>query len=291
MSLTLLLICRRSISLSNFSSIRSSLLRPLNFSQTIFLAESSTLKSKYSSLKPSSSSVQNPFREPTDEKSRRLKLQEHIRFREKFQLEQDYELIYTMPRQRMYSAMHLLCTCGSIAMLTFIIIHFHREMLDIEPLLDDINQNIPSWILYSIAAMISSAFVAVLVLFSRMPIRLYYSHVRRSYALFYHPVIGVLRKKKILFRNDQYKIIPQKLDSIEAPQRSIKIRMDFGAGLFKTRKSFYLIETLFRSKPDIQRIKIKDIKDNETINNEKNKEQYPTQEETDIWETVVEKKK
>ncbi|CAF4698998.1 unnamed protein product [Rotaria sp. Silwood2] len=107
-------------------------LRPLNFSQTIFLAESSTLKSKYSSLKPSSSSVQNPFREPTDEKSRRLKLQEHIRFREKFQLEQDYELIYTMPRQRMYSAMHLLCTCGSIAMLTFIIIHFHREMLDID---------------------------------------------------------------------------------------------------------------------------------------------------------------
>ncbi|CAF1531146.1 unnamed protein product, partial [Rotaria sordida] len=37
-----------------------------NFSQTIFLAESSTLKSKYGSLKPSSSPIENPFQEPTD---------------------------------------------------------------------------------------------------------------------------------------------------------------------------------------------------------------------------------
>ncbi|CAF3462689.1 unnamed protein product [Rotaria sp. Silwood1] len=262
-------------------------LRPLNVSQTIFLAKSSTLKSKYSSLKPSSSTIQNPFHEPNDEKTRRLKLQEHIRFREKFQLEQDYELIYTMPRQRMYSLMHLLCTCGCIGMLTFIIIHFHREMLDIEPLINDTNQNIPPWILYSTAAMISSAFGIVLILFSRMPVRLYYSPVRHSYALFYHPVIGVLRKKKILFRDNQYKIIPQKLDSIETPQRSIKIRMDFGKSLFQMKKSFYLIETLFRSKRDIQKLK---MKDDETINNVNNKEQYSTQDETDIWETVMEKK-
>ncbi|CAF3816416.1 unnamed protein product [Rotaria sordida] len=287
MSLTLLFICRRSISLANFLSIRPSLLRPLHFSQTIFLAESSTLKSKYGSLKPSSSPIENPFQEPTDEKSRRLKLQEHIRFREKFQLEQDYEFIYAMPRQRLYSLMHLICTCGSIGMLTFIIIHFHREMLDMEPLVDDINRYIPPWILYSIATMIGSTFGILLIVLSRMPIRLYYSPVRHSYALFYHPVIGVLPKKKILFRDNQYKIIPQKLDSVELPQRSIKIRLEFGDGLFRTKKSFYLVESLFRSKRDIQRIKMNDIKNDETINNEK---KNPIQEETDIWQTVVEKK-
>ena len=103
-------------------------------------------------------------------------------------------------------------------------------------------------------------------------------------------MIGVLRKKKILFRNDQYKIIPQKLDSIESSQRSIKIGLEFGDGILRMKKSFYFIETLFRSRRDIYRIKMNNIKDDETVNNMKNKEQNSTQEETDIWETVVEKK-
>lgn len=132
-------------------------LRPINCSQTLFIAESSTLRSKYGSVRPSSP-AQNPFREPTDEKSRRLKLQESIRFREKFQLEQDYELIYAMPRQRMFSLMQFMCTCASVSMITFVLIHFHREMLDMEPLLSNTNQDIPPGILYSVAALIGSTF-------------------------------------------------------------------------------------------------------------------------------------
>ncbi|CAF1383015.1 unnamed protein product [Rotaria magnacalcarata] len=282
MSLTLLLICRR--------PIRLSLLRPFNVSRNLFIAESSTLKSKYGPLKHSTSSFENPFQEPTDEKSRRLKLQEHIRFQEKFQLEQDYKLIYAMPRQRIFSLMHLLCTFASVAMLTFVTIHFHREMLDMEPLLDSINKNVSPWILYSIATVIGSTFGLVLILISRIPVRLYYSPVRQSYALFYHPIIGVLRKKKILFRNDQYKMIPQKSDSIESSQRPIKICLEFGDGLLRMKKKFYLIETLFRSRRDIYRIKMNNIKDDERVNNMKDREQNSTQEETDIWETVVEKK-
>jgi hypothetical protein len=115
-----------------------------------------------------------------------------------------------------------------------------------------------------------------------MPIRLYYSPVRRSYALFYHPIIGVLRQKKILFRDNQYKLIPQKLDNIESPQRAIKIRIELGQGLLRMKSSFYLIENLFRSKRDIYKIRMNEIDNNEIKNNEQN--------ETDIWQTVVEKK-
>ncbi len=122
---------------------------------------------------------------------------------------------------------------------------------------------------------------------SRMPVRLYYSPVRHSYALFYHPVIGVFRQKKILFNNNQYKIIPQKLDNIESAERSIKIRIEIGQGLLKMKNSFYLIENYFRSKRDINTIRMKTNESDKTINNEKN----PIEEEdTGIWETVVERK-
>jgi hypothetical protein len=181
---------------------------------------------------------------------------------------------------------------------------FHRDMLDLEPILSDINQQMPVWALYSIATIIGTAFgtsimkknclffficvffaFLVLILISRMPVRLYYSPVRHSYALFYHPVIGVSRQKKILFRDDQYKIIPQKLDSIESPERSIKIRIELSQGLLRMKSSFYLIENLFRSKRDIRRIRMENIENDET-----KKEQNQTQDETDIWETVVEQK-
>jgi hypothetical protein len=109
-------------------------------------------------LKPSSPPYDNPFREPTDEKSRRLKLQEHIRFREKFQLENDYELIYTMPKQRMYGLMHFICICATVTMLVFVVMQFHRDMLDMEPVLSDINQEIPLWALYSVATIVGTAF-------------------------------------------------------------------------------------------------------------------------------------
>ncbi|CAF0713900.1 unnamed protein product [Adineta steineri] len=285
MSVTLLLICRRSLNLPHLSSGKSSLLRPLYFSSTIFSVQSSTLKSKYGSLKPAS--PDNPFREPTDEKSRRLKLQEHIRFREKFQLGNEYELIYAMPRQRMYSLMHLLCTCASITMFSFIAIHFYRDALDLEPLITATNQQIPPYIYDSIAAMIGTVFATVLFLISRMPVRLYYSPVRHSYALFYHPMIGVLRQKKILFNNNQYSIIPQKLDSIQSAERSIKLHIDFGQGLFRLKNNFYLIENYFRSKNDIHRIKTKDSQAEKTMNNEKEQTQ---EDESDMWQTVVERK-
>ena len=117
------------------------------------------MKSKYASLKPSSSSPQqNPFREPTDEKSRRLELQAQIRFREQFRLENDYELVYAMPRQRMYGIMHFLCTCATVTMLVYIFTQFHRDMLDLEPVLIVGDQRVPPWALYSVATVIGSTF-------------------------------------------------------------------------------------------------------------------------------------
>jgi hypothetical protein len=56
--------------------------------------------------------------------------------------------------------MHLLCTCATVTMFVFVLIHFHREMLDMEPLLSEINQQIPQWSLYSVAAIVGSAFGA-----------------------------------------------------------------------------------------------------------------------------------
>jgi hypothetical protein len=118
-----------------------------------------------------------------------------------------------------------------------------------------------------------------------MAVRLYYSPVRRSYVLFYHPIIGVFRQKKILFRDNQYQIIPQKLDDIDSVERSMKIRIELNQGLLRMKNSFYLIEHFFRSNRDIRRIRMKDIENDQT-----DKMENQTKEEADIWETVVEKK-
>jgi len=218
-------------------------------------------------------------------------------------MENDFELIYSLPRQRMYGFMHFFCTFATITMTVFIIIHLHREMLDMESYLPKINQDIPIWVLYSVAVTIGGMFGAVLILCSWMPIRVYYAPIRRLYALFYHPIIGVFRHRKILFHNEQFRIIPQKLDTIDSPQRSIKITINTGKGIM-SKKSFYLIEGLFRSKADIQQFRINahgsgdnsQLSKNETTSQrtERNsKETNRTEEEqkdTEIWETVLERK-
>jgi hypothetical protein len=66
----------------------------------------------------------------------------------------------------------------------------------------------------------------------------------------------------------------------------MKIRIELGRGLLRMKESFYLIENFFRSKQDIRRVRIKDIEKDETDKAETQKQE----EETDIWETVVEKK-
>jgi len=43
-------------------------------------------------------------------------------------------------------------------MFVFVIMQFHREMLDMEPILADINQQIPLWTIYSIATIVGSTF-------------------------------------------------------------------------------------------------------------------------------------
>jgi len=48
------------------------------------------------------------------------------------------------------------------------------------------------------------------------------------------------------------------------------------------KKSFYLIENYFRSKRDIHKIRMNEIETDEIKKNEEN--------ETNIWQTVVEKK-
>lgn len=102
----------------------------------------------------------NPFREPLDEKSRRLKLQENILFRDKFRLEPDMELIYSLPRQRMYSWMHFMCTTASVTALALAITYFYRDVLDIEAMSTKIDPDIPEWVLYGAAVTVSSMFAA-----------------------------------------------------------------------------------------------------------------------------------
>jgi hypothetical protein len=43
-------------------------------------------------------------------------------------------------------------------MLVFAIMQFHRDMLDMEPILTNINQEIPLWTVYSMSALVGSAF-------------------------------------------------------------------------------------------------------------------------------------
>ena len=117
------------------------------------------MKPKYPSMKPLSPTA-NPFREPMDEKSRRLKLQENILFRDKFRLEPDMELIYSLPRQRMYGLMHFMCTCASVTVLVLAVTFFYRDMLDVETFSAKINPEIPEWVLYGAALTVSSMFVA-----------------------------------------------------------------------------------------------------------------------------------
>jgi hypothetical protein len=67
----------------------------------------------------------------------------------------------------------------------------------------------------------------------------------------------------------------------------MKILVESGRGFFSVKKSFYLIESYFRSKRDIYRIRTNQDDDtHEPVNDEKNEESK----EPDIWETVVEKK-
>ena len=127
----------------------------------------------------------------------------------------------------------------------------------------------------------------VLVLIGQIPIRLYYSRVHQSYALFYHPVVGVFRTKKLIFRTDQYEFLRQKLDSIDTSERSIKIRLNLRQGLFRMKPTFYLAEKFFRSRRDVRQIRTKQIDVDDEQNQIKNE---PTEQESDIWQTVMENK-
>lgn len=103
---------------------------------------------------------QNPFQEPADERSRRMKMQQQIRFREKFQLTSDYELIFALPRERMYGLLHLLCTCAGVTMLVFVAMQLYRDSLDVEPVQTDVYQDVQPWIFIAVAAVIGSMFGA-----------------------------------------------------------------------------------------------------------------------------------
>lgn len=250
--------------------------------------ELSTQKPKYPSLKPSFFSSQDQFKEPQDVKSRNLKLQEQIRFREKFQLERDYQLIYSMPQQRIYGLMHFMCICSTIIILVFISMQFHRDMLDLEPITSDTNPEIPQYAIYTVAALIGAIFGSILLLIAQIPVRVYYSSVRQAYALFYYPPIGVFRQKKVLFRLEQYQIIPQKLDQIDSVERSIKIRINSNQSILRLKPSFYLIEKFFRSQRDIRLMRTKKI-ESDTIKEEEEEKLNQKQDEGDMWQTVMDK--
>ena len=170
-------------------------------------------------------------------------------------------------------------------MLVFISMQFHRDMLDLEPITGNINQDIPQYVIYSGAVLVGAIFCGILLLIAQMPVRVYYSPLRQSYALFYHPPIGMFRQKKIVFHLDQYQLIPQKLDQIDSAERSVKIQINSNQNILRLKLSFYLIEQFFRSSKDIQLIRTKQIEPDEI-----KEEPIQTQDEADIWQTVMEKK-
>lgn len=126
----------------------------------------------------------------------------------------------------------------------------------------------------------SFSFFLVLLFIARMPTRVYHSVNLRSYAVLYHPTISVGRQKKLVFNDKQYTVIPQKLDNISGPERSIKIRVDLGKGLLSIKRNFYLIEAFFRSQKDIRQLRTHRIETDEP-------KADPVEDEGDIWQTVV----
>ena len=117
------------------------------------------MKSKYPSIKPSGSSpFTNPFREPVDDKSRRLKLQEQIAFRDRYQIEADMELIYSIPRYRLYSLMQFLCTAACVSVGSFMFIYYYRDYFDLPALSANRNESIPEWTIYAVGALVGMMF-------------------------------------------------------------------------------------------------------------------------------------
>ena len=221
-------------------------------------------------------------------------------------MENDLELIYTIPRERLYGFMHLLSVCASVGMCVFVVLHSHRDMIDLGTLWSNPNEEIPIWVLYSVAMLVSLMFVGgersarmrpsytfahlVLSLMSHIPVRLYYSPTRRCYALFYHPIIGVFRQKKISFQHSQYRFIPNDVADVKSSQRSLQIRIELGQSLLAIKKNFYFMESYFRSRRDIYTLQSDDAAKREAIHRDESHEPERTSQESDIWETVVENK-
>ena len=125
---------------------------------------------------------------------------------------------------------------------------------------------------------------------SHIPVRLYYSPTRRSHALFYYPMIGVFRQKKISFQTSQYRFVPQEVSDVKATQRSVQLRIELGQGLLAMKKNFYFMESYFRSRQDVYRVRVGDAAKRETNNPDERTEAERTSQDPDIWQTVVENK-
>jgi len=274
MSVTLMFLCRRSTRHS------LTLFRPLQSPSLTNLCNFSTLKSKYASIKPSTP-TSNPFRQPTDDKSRRLRLQEQMAFREKYQIDGDMELIYTIQRYRLFSFMHFLCTIATVSIGSFMIMYYYRDYFDISAFTTNQDKNIPEWSIYAVGSLVYIMFGSLLVFIARMPTRVYHSITRRSYTLFYHPMISVLRQKKLVFNDNQYKLIAQKLDNHSGPERAVKIRVALGNSWTSSKRDFYLVEAFFRSRKDLRQLRTHQIEMDEPKG-------AKVEDEGDIWETVVE---
>lgn len=117
------------------------------------------MKSKYPSLKASGTSpISSAFRPPADDKSRRLKLQEQMAFRERYQVETDMELIYSIPRYRLYSMMHFLCTIATVSIGTFMLVYYYKEYFDLPALSANRHEALPEWSIYAVGTLVCVMF-------------------------------------------------------------------------------------------------------------------------------------
>ena len=102
---------------------------------------------------------------------------------------------------------------------------------------------------------------------------------------------GVFNEKKIIFSNDQYRIkSTHGTANTPSNHRAIEIQLNLPRRILPSRKSFYLMEGLFRSRQDILRFQSHDssLDQTETVRNPV--KQSENQENDELWRTVVERK-
>ena len=124
------------------------------------MVEMSSLKPNYNSTRKTSPGKSNSFVNSSDERGRRLQLQQLIAFRDKHRLPSDYELIYSIPRLKLQESMHFFCVFVCVGIVVCIFLYQNQDVLDIAAINDHLRQDVPSWMIYGMCFVCLSIFVA-----------------------------------------------------------------------------------------------------------------------------------